>query len=97
MNTLSLVLVLLIVFFVLYTMTSEKKWRGRVKALGVIALAIGVLGQLIGLFSAMQHIEKVGDISTSILAGGFKVSLITTMYGLLIFIISKLLLMLKSS
>jgi len=95
MNMLTLLLILIIVFFVVRLMTSDEKWYSVINNLGITALGWGILGQLIGLFTAMQHIEAAGGINPAILAGGFKVSMITTMYGLIIFIISKLLLILK--
>lgn len=55
---------------------------------GSLALVIGILGQGIGLIQAMDIIEKAGDISPALLAGGFKVSLIAPLYGLIIFLIS---------
>ncbi len=64
---------------------------GYVKSVGLFALIIGVLGQLIGLFSAFEAIESMNvDVSPSLLAGGFKVSMITTLYGMLIYAISLL-------
>ena len=51
------------------------------------ALAFGFLGQLIGLLGAFEAIEA-GGVSQSILAGGLKVSSITSIYGLLIYCIS---------
>ncbi len=95
MNLLTLLFILMIVFFVIRLMTSDEKWYGIIKNLGITALAVGILGQLIGLFTAMQHIEAAGSISSGVFASGFKVSMITTMYGLIIFIISKLFLILK--
>ena len=58
------------------------------KSIGRFALVTGILGQLIGLFSAFQAIEKAVDISPAIMAGGLKVSMITTIYGMLIFLFS---------
>jgi biopolymer transport protein ExbB/TolQ len=49
------------------------------------------MGQLMGLYNAFGAIEKAMDISPPILAGGLKVSMITTIYGALIFLISYLL------
>ena len=57
------------------------------KSLGTLGLVVGVLGQLIGLYSAFSVMETSQGISPAILAGGLKVSLITTLYGLLIYII----------
>ena len=42
----------------------------------------------IGLFGAFEAIESMGGVSQSLLAGGLKVSSITSIYGLLIYIIS---------
>jgi len=64
-----------------------------VRELGLLGLALGILGQLIGLFEAFKAIEIIGDVSPALLAGGLKVSSITTLYGLLGFIISRLYLM----
>lgn len=56
-----------------------------IKSIGLLALIIGILGQLIGLFSAFQAIEQVGTVSPAMLAGGLKVSSITSIYGLVIY------------
>ena len=61
--------------------------KGCVKELGLLALAVGFLGQLIGLFSAFVAIEQMGEVSPAMLAGGLKVSSITSIYGLLIYVI----------
>ena len=65
--------------------------KNAVKQLGLLALAVGVLGQMIGLFGAFEAIESAGGVSQPMLAGGLKVSSITTIYGLLIYVISLLL------
>jgi biopolymer transport protein ExbB/TolQ len=71
-----------------------EKTRARLrhtKTIGTIALVTGILGQLIGLYMAFAAIEQAGDISPSLMMGGLKVSMITTFYGILIFLISLLL------
>lgn len=55
---------------------------------GSLSLIIGILGQGVGLFYAMNAIQEAGDISPSLVAGGFKVSMITPIYGILIFILT---------
>lgn len=56
---------------------------------GTFALTIGVLEQLLGLFQLYEGIVSMGgEISHSILAGGLRVSSITTIYGLIIYSIS---------
>ena len=61
-----------------------------VREFGLLALALGILGQLIGLYSAFIAIEGMGSISTAMLMGGLEVSMITTLYGLIGFIISRI-------
>jgi biopolymer transport protein ExbB/TolQ len=58
-----------------------------VKSLGVLAFVVGLFAQLLGLFSAFTAIEEMGRISPAMLAGGLKVSMITTIYGAIILII----------
>ena len=58
---------------------------------GLIALLFGILGTIIGVIRVFDVIEAAGDISPSLVAGGMKVVMITTVYGLIIFIISVIL------
>jgi flagellar motor component MotA len=69
---------------------SRKKLK-YIKSLGLFAFVTGIMGQLLGLYNAFGAIEMAMDISPAILAGGLKVSMITTIYGALIFVISYLL------
>ena len=62
-----------------------------IKEVGLLALSFGILGQIIGLYSAFKAIEQMGQVSQEMMAGGLKVSSITTMYGLVIYIISLIL------
>ena len=59
-----------------------------IKSIGFLAFVFGIFGQLIGLYSAFVAIEHMGGISPAMLAGGLKVSMITTIYGALILMIS---------
>ena len=91
MGILTLIFLALIILFVLSMMKdSEEKNLTRslqwLKSIGTLALVVGILGQLIGLYGAFSHMETVGGVSPTILAGGLKVSMITTLYGILIYI-----------
>ena len=66
----------------------KKETLDLIKSIGILAAVIGILGQLIGLFDALKAIEQIGSVSPKILAAGFKVSMITTIYGLIILGIS---------
>lgn len=62
-----------------------------IKSIGLFALILGILGQLIGLFGAFEAIQRIGNVSPALLAGGLKVSSICNIYGMIIFLISMLL------
>ena len=67
------------------------KHRATVNAvlqLGILSFFLGVLSQAIGLIQAFQAIEQMGAVSPQMLAGGLKVSMIASVYGLLILIIT---------
>ncbi len=71
--------------------SSTKSKLKHIKTIGTFALIFGILGQLIGLYQAFGILEKMGNVSQSLLAGGLKVSTIPTLYGIVIFILSLLL------
>ncbi len=48
-----------------------------------IAPSLGFLGTVIGMVMAFDDIEMAGDISPTIVAGGMKVALITTIFGII--------------
>jgi len=52
-----------------------------------IAPMLGFLGTVIGMVQAFDAIERAGDISPSLVAGGIKVALLTTVFGLIAAII----------
>jgi hypothetical protein len=60
------------------------------KSIGLFAMITGIFGQLIGLYEAFTAIEKAGDISPALVYAGIKVSMITTLYGITIYLISLL-------
>ena len=52
-----------------------------------IAPSLGFLGTVIGMVQAFDDIQKAGDISPTVVAGGMKVALITTVAGLIVALI----------
>ena len=54
-----------------------------------IALApmFGFMGTVVGMIQAFDKIQQAGDISATIVAGGIKVALLTTVFGLIVAII----------
>ncbi len=55
----------------------------------VIAVApmLGFLGTVVGMVQAFDDIEAAGDISPTVVAGGMKVALLTTVFGLIVAIV----------
>lgn len=49
-----------------------------------LAPSLGFLGTVIGMVMAFDDIQKAGDISPNVVAGGMKVALITTVAGLIV-------------
>jgi len=61
------------------------------KSIGLFSMITGILGQLIGLYYAFSAIERIVNISPAMVFKGIKVSMIPTLYGILIYLISILL------
>ena len=55
-----------------------------------IAPSLGFLGTIIGMIEAFDKIQQVGDISATVVAGGIKVALLTTLLGLIIAVVLQL-------
>ena len=96
------ILLLLVIIATVFTVTgiigrkfeipeSFRQRAGYIRSVGLFAMITGILGQLIGLYQAFIAIEKAGDISPALMAGGFKVSMITTLYGIFIYLFSLIL------
>ena len=48
---------------------------------------LGFMGTVIGMIGAFDSIQAAGDISPTVVAGGIKVALLTTVFGLVVAII----------
>ena len=59
-----------------------------VREFGLLGLAFGVFGTLIGVYTACADIEQAGEISMGVLAGGIRVISISGLYGIIVYIIS---------
>jgi len=81
----------IISFFLLMTFISFYLHNDKLKTYGNLALASGILGSFIGIYSALGVIQQVGNVSQAILADGFKVAFISLIYGIIVYIVSRLL------
>jgi len=101
MGMLSIVLLVILAFAVIYVVrlksgnsnSNDQRTNqiGMIKALGLFAFVLGMLGQFLGLFQAFDIISSGMEISPAIMAQGVKVSMVTSIYGMIIFLVSYLL------
>jgi hypothetical protein len=82
-----------VAFYMVKKVDNEKTLRYLAygKSIGLFSLVFGILGNLIGLYMAFSAIEQAGDIAPVLVYGGLKVSIITTLYGIFIYLLSLLL------
>ena len=56
----------------------------------LLGLVIGFLGSVVGLITAFDSLEAMGNVDPSVFAGGLKLSLLTATFGLFSFVIVRL-------
>ena len=69
---------------------TSKKILKHISDSGTLGLALGVMGAFLGLVSAFDVLEASGAAEPSIIAGGLKVALLSPLFGLFTFSVSKL-------
>ncbi|WBL41729.1 MotA/TolQ/ExbB proton channel family protein [Algoriphagus halophytocola] len=73
---------------VLLSVYKFPKWT---KEIGLLALTVGILGQVVGLYGVFEGIESMGgNVEQAMIVGGLKISMISMIYGVIIFIVSLL-------
>tara|TARA_R110002096_G_scaffold282783_2_gene476754 strand:- start:1364 stop:1690 length:327 start_codon:yes stop_codon:yes gene_type:complete len=87
-------LILLAVIILLFTKglkNNTEKTHKLINSLALFSFVFGVLGFVIGMLGALDDIAEIGgDIAPQVLAGGFKVGLLSPTFGMVIFLIGKL-------
>jgi biopolymer transport protein ExbB/TolQ len=68
----------------------SKKMLKHISDSGTLGLALGVMGAFLGLITAFDALEATGAAEPSIVAGGLKVALLSPLFGLFTFSVSKL-------
>ena len=61
-----------------------KTWVDAILFWGGFAAISGVLGSIVGVIIAFQSIEAAGEVSATLIAGGIKVALLSSSFGVLI-------------
>jgi len=69
---------------------NTKKTVSLISSITLFAVVWGFSGQMIGMISAFDSIEAVGDISPAVMAGGLKISFLAPLFGMVIFLIGRL-------
>ncbi len=85
-----IVIIILIVKGFLNLKKEDSRTISLISSIGLFALIWGIFGQLLGLFQAFDYIQVSGEVPATVLAGGIKVSMISTIFGVIIFLISRL-------
>ena len=68
----------------------SKKMLKHISDSGTLGLALGGMGAFLGLITAFDVLEATGEAQPGIIAGGLKVALLSPLFGLLTFSVSKL-------
>ena len=68
----------------------SKKMLKHISDSGTLGLALGIMGLFLGLIAAFDVLETTGGAAPSIIAGGLKVALLSPLFGLFTFSVSKL-------
>lgn len=91
MSVLLFLLIIVIFLFIKGLKNNTIKNSNLLKELGLFAFVFGVLGFVIGLRGALIAISMANDVAPQVLAGGFSIGLIPPVFGLIIYLIAKLL------
>lgn len=86
-----LIIITIMVLFIIALLGKKKLLHTNqlIGHLSLFAMIWGFLGSTMGLISAFDAIEAIGDVSQPIFAGGLKVALLTTVFGLVTFLIGR--------
>jgi hypothetical protein len=85
-----LILILVLIVKGLIDKNGKEKMIRLISSIGWFTLVWGILGQTIGLIMAFDAIQAAGDVSVGIIAGGLKVSFLTTVFGFFTFLTARL-------
>ena len=67
-----------------------------IKEIGLFALAFGIFGFVLGMMQAAEFIQSYGgDLSPNVIWGGIKVALIAPAYGIIVYLVSLILRVIK--
>jgi len=83
-------LLIILILAVLDLMGQHKKNLPLIiKKIGTIALAWGLIGSVIGAIGAFDAVEASGGAAPALVAGGLKITLLSSLLGLIVFFVSR--------
>ena len=87
-----IVFIILVALFVRQLVTKADKAHTIIllSNISLFILSWGLLGSVIGLIEAFDAVERLGDVSQGMMAGGLKIAFLTTVFGLVTFITGRL-------
>lgn len=69
---------------------TSKKMTSLASDASLLGLVIGFLGSIIGMIKAFDAISALGDVSQKMMAGGLKAAFLTTLFGMITFILPRI-------
>ena len=101
MSILTLLLLVMVIWFIYHLIVAVKSNQpdreealrkvGYGKSIGLFAMITGIFIQLLGFYNGFAAIEEAADISPALIFTGIKISMITTLFGIFIYLLSLLL------
>jgi len=85
-----IIIILLTVKGILNRKEDNTKTISLLSSISLFVIVWGFMGQTLGLIQAFDAIQSAGDISMGIMAGGLKVSFLTTLFGSVTFLLGRL-------
>ena len=84
------ILVMILIVKGLLSKGQDKKTNELISSITLFAIVWGFLGQIIGLIGAFDAIESYGNVSAEVMAAGLKVAFLPPVFGMFIFLIGRL-------
>ncbi len=85
-----LILVLALFAAAFMNKAHHEKFMSLMKHIGWFAVAWGFMGRTFGLIHAFDQVEAAGELTPHLLAHGLKMALVDPMFGIFVFVIARL-------
>ncbi|MCG6187073.1 MotA/TolQ/ExbB proton channel family protein [Maribellus maritimus] len=85
-----LLVILALFFLALVKKGDNQKSKELMTHIGWFAVAWGFMGRTFGLISAFNAVEASGELTPKLLAGGLKMALVDPLFGIFVFVVARL-------